>query len=189
MGYTHYYYVSEEYKKSDFAKLVKDFKKILPALSLKISDQPVQDPILEFNEDGSIKDTLSKTGKINDVLANGNGEEGTKPTINSEKIIFNGVGEQAHETFCLERKREPRQYEQQQIKNGKKIFFEFTKTARKPYDLAVCSALIIAKQYLNDKISIHSDGSIKDEWVYPKKFVQEHLGYGNDFVLDEEEQN
>lgn len=181
MGYTHYYYVKKQFNKTDFAKVVKDFKKILPEiLKTPIQDEYATKSHVQFNKDGSIKETI---GCIE--LANGHGEKGTNPIINDNEIIFNGVGELAHETFSLECKKELGEFEQKD-KSGK--YFEFTKTARKPYDLAVCTALIIAKQYLKNNIKISSDGSIDDEWVYPKQFVQDHLGYGNDFDFEEEEE-
>lgn len=57
-------------------------------------------------------------------------------------IRFNGVGELSHETFLIERfSRE----------------FEFCKTNRKPYDLAVCGVLILISLYA-DGGEISSDG-------------------------------
>jgi len=55
----------------------------------------------------------------------------------------------SHETFNIQRKVETRE-------------FEFCKTARKPYDLMVCICLILLKWYFKDKVSISSDGDMKD---------------------------
>ena len=64
--------------------------------------------------------------------------------------------------------------------------FEFTNTARKPYDIAVTACVIIAKHHLGKKIKISSDGA-NQEWNDGKKLCQYILGYGKDFVLDEDD--
>lgn len=81
-------------------------------------------------------------------------------------IIFNGVKDDAYETFILT-----------QLNTG----FNFCKTARKPYDLAVCVTLILASLYSEDipKSEIDSDG-FKDnggsepEWKVAWEFVKTH---------------
>jgi len=158
MGYTHYYYVSEIFDATVFKKVVDDFRKLLKP----ISDKGI-------------------------VLANGMGE-GT-PIIEDNEIIFNGVGELSHETFSLEQKLETvmtrgdgTQYNLDPHEDGK--YFQFTKTARKPYDIAVTACLVIAKHHFGEKIRLSSDGS-NQEWNDGKKLCQEVLGYGQDFVLDE----
>lgn len=64
-------------------------------------------------------------------LVNGIGKKGTKPTVNDEKISFNGEGDDAHETLYIE------------YNNGG---FHFCKTARKPYDKAVVAVLTFAEE-------------------------------------------
>jgi hypothetical protein len=68
-------------------------------------------------------------------LANGAGDPGTSPEFTDSKIWFNGVGNDSHETFCLNRVRPPKEAWQQHCGGN------FCKTARKPYDLAVTAAL------------------------------------------------
>ena len=65
-------------------------------------------------------------------------------------------------------------------------FGEFTKTAYKPYDLAVNVCLVIAKHYLGDKLVVRSDGD-NSNWEEGKQLVQHFLGYGENFKLDERE--
>ncbi len=62
------------------------------------------------------------------------------------------------------------------------LYFEFCKTAYKPYDLAVIICLIIAKRYLGDNIFISSDGTI-DQWRDGMMICQKILGYGLGFKL------
>jgi hypothetical protein len=67
-------------------------------------------------------------------------------------------------------------------------YFNCTKTAYKPYDLAVNVVLIIAKHYLGDKIIVRSDGEIEN-WEEGMQLVQHFLGYGEDFKLDERDES
>lgn len=64
-----------------------------------------------------------------------------KPLATRSQIRFNGKGEEGHETLIFRL-------------NGK---WEFCKTARKPYDLAVCEVLLVLKAYLPN-MSLSSDG-------------------------------
>ena len=61
-------------------------------------------------------------------------------------------------------------------------YFEFCKTAYKPYDLAVIICLIIAKHYLKDGIIVSSDGTL-EQWKDGMIICQKILGYGLDFTL------
>ena len=71
-----------------------------------------------------------------------------KPLLNHETVRFNGVGDDGHETFLLERDN---------------LGFEFCKTAYKPYDVVVVAALSLAKYYFGDDIDISSDGD-RNDW-------------------------
>jgi len=89
-------------------------------------------------------------------------------------LKFNGIGELGHETFYFER--EP---DLSYTKEDSEVF-NFCKTARKPYDLAVCCSLIIAKQHFPE-LKVSSDGDLNDEWQEAIKLTQKILGYGLDF--------
>lgn len=62
---------------------------------------------------------------------------------------------------------------------------QFCKTSFKPYDLAVVAFLIIAKHHLRDEILVCPDGA-PNHWFDAKHLCQMHLGYGMDFVADED---
>ena len=62
-------------------------------------------------------------------------------------IQFNGIGAGEHEDFVL--------------KIGD-IGFDFTKTAGKPYDIAVTAALILLKKELGGGVVVTSDGGWSD---------------------------
>ena len=64
-------------------------------------------------------------------------------------------------------------------------YFQCTKTAYKPYDLAVTVCLVIAKYHLGESIIIHSDGTMEN-WEEAMQLCQHFLGYGRDFSLDED---
>jgi hypothetical protein len=83
-------------------------------------------------------------------LANGFGDEGSLPIISSGEVAFNGAGEEAHETFMMLREEDSDGY------------FRFCKTAYKPYDMAVCLALIMAKKRFGKDIEVSSDGGEED---------------------------
>jgi hypothetical protein len=114
-------------------------------------------------------------------LAGPQGKPDTKPTFSSQEIVFNGVGENAHETFFVPRTLEE-DFEQLDA-TGK--LFTFTKTARKPYDVAVCACLIVLKHHFGCKIRVQSDGDMTEEgWAVAPALCQRVLGYGGDFKLD-----
>jgi len=181
MGYTHYYYTKSEYSYERFKHLVNDFKKLIPLIEGKIK----QFQVVKMNN-GEIG-ISNESAQIK--LCGGNGEG--LPEINNEVICFNGsnINDLGHETFLFEQKREISKFEQ--YDKSTKLYFNFTKTARKPYDLAVCACLIIAKEYFRDDIIIKSDGELSD-WQQAIDLVQNTLQYGtnrNIFKLDEIEVN
>jgi len=176
MGYTHYYYLKSEYNFERFGNLVRDFKKVVAEIEGKTKAfqavKVIKGNLQVIEESAAIK------------LCGGDGEG--LPEINNECICFNGsnVGDLGHETFLLEQKREPRRFNQYNKETD--FSFNFTKTARKPYDLAVCACLIIAKEYFREDIIIKSDGELSD-WAQAIELVQKNLGYGKDFKLDTKE--
>lgn len=69
------------------------------------------------------------------------------PLIDNTYIVFNGIGNNGHETMVLQR-------------DGKG--FQFCKTARKPYDRAVTALLILADFHSPNTWLITSDGEPND---------------------------
>lgn len=67
-------------------------------------------------------------------------------TNTERELILNGIDENSHETFAIE--------------FGKKVEFEFCKTARKPYDIPVCKLLLVLGQSKGFEFS--SDGDINE---------------------------
>ena len=81
-------------------------------------------------------------------LASGNGTG--KPIFQDNKVCFNGVGDDSYEScyFALD---------------NEDYGFNFCKTARQPYDGAVCLALLCFKKYFGEDFSYSSDGNSEDE--------------------------
>jgi len=69
--------------------------------------------------------------------------------IDDSVVRFNGVGDNAHETFLF----------------SKKSGFNFCKTQRKPYDAVVCACLLTAMDVFGNDISFLSDGDNDDEKI------------------------
>lgn len=65
-------------------------------------------------------------------------------------------------------------------------YFQCTKTAYKPYDLAVTVCLVIAKHHLGENIIVHSDGTMEN-WHEAMQLCHHFLGYGKGFCLDDDE--
>lgn len=130
MGYTHYYNTPKLIAREDWTALLMQVEKIIEFLP---------------------PDFMTK------VIRGGHGNG--LPKFNPDMIWFNGNEDDDldHETFMLERKFEPAEWQ----KPGKKgLYFNFTKTARKPYDLLVCLVMIAMHQTV--PCSLGSDGNAED---------------------------
>jgi hypothetical protein len=84
-------------------------------------------------------------------------------------IYFNGVGEDAHETFSI---------------TSEDVGFDFCKTAFKPYDAVVTAILIHAKNVFGDDIKVKSDGNWVD-WESGSLLYEEVFGIEPEQVLGE----
>jgi hypothetical protein len=81
-----------------------------------------------------------------------------QPKLN-HGVWFNGVGDDAHETFALPK-----------IPKS-----DFCKTARKPYDLIVVACLCVLKDNLGKSVTVRSDGD-PHEWELGREFASKVLG-------------
>lgn len=110
---------------------------------------------------GDVKRILKAVyGKI--PLSGPTGDGLKKPQLTSNSIAFNGVGPNSHESFVIDRVFQPQEW-QKPKEDG--LYFDFCKTARKPYDLAVCAVLLAFKFHFGDVIKVSSDGGLSEgEW-------------------------
>jgi hypothetical protein len=93
------------------------------------------------------------------------------PVIDDEMIRFNGKGEEGHETFILTRERQ--ELESWMLSKNP---FAFCKTARKPYDLAVCLVLLSAFMIAPEVLEISSDGEWEGDWDQARQDYFELFG-------------
>ena len=144
MGYTHYWKFKKNPKdckngSTKFAKSVELLKKCLAKVPAEIE-----------GETYDWENFTKKPVKIPFVLKGGNGEG--EPKFTDELVCFNGDAsiDCDHETcyFALDNDR---------------YAFDFCKTARKPYDVAVCLALLCFKKNFGNDFSYSSDGNKDDE--------------------------
>ena len=116
---------------------------------------------LAAKEIRSLKQYLPKEIKIR----NGLGID--QAVIEDDEIWFNGDNRHdlSHETF--------------HVKIGDSLdpalTEDFCKTARKPYDILVCCALISLKRHLPGAFSFTSDGD-RSDWATAIKFYDRNLG-------------
>jgi hypothetical protein len=86
------------------------------------------------------------------------------------------------ETFLFERVKALRPGEKLE-ENG--LYGEYVKTGFRPYDVAVTTALLIAKHHLGDRFLVHSNGG-DAQWSDARRICQQVLGYGDWFGIIEE---
>jgi hypothetical protein len=92
-------------------------------------------------------------------------------------------GNCSHDTFLLAQRYTRRPWERE---HGESI--DSCKTAYKPYDLLVTGCLVILKHHFPDQVRVSSDGDSRD-WDDARRLCQHVLGYGADFVLDDEDED
>ena len=135
---------------------------------------------------------VAKLIEVSEVdIVDGMGTPGTKPTVDSEIILFNGSGDQSHESFCY-----PPDFEYRERHGLFPVGFAFTKTELKPYDAVVAASFMVIKHLMGDAVEIDSDGGFENEaWLdarhlFRTAFPERQLGvltpYGTDLesVLD-----
>jgi len=214
MGYTHYWYREKEISKPIFSRIVSDFRKLLPVfkvLDVKLGNGFGEGkPVINSRE--VIFNGLRNCGHPkNPNIVIPWPAPTVKPGVapNAEKAVvgswFAGVvlnqrvcdGDCSYETFYFPRVLPDSEKPVQPVcyyrADGIPVYndprcvgkyFQFCKTAFRPYDLAVTSFLVIAKHHLGERIIVRSDGTIA-HWMDAVKLCQNVLGYGLDFELDE----
>ena len=94
------------------------------------------------------------------------------PEVTPDHIRFNGWKDEGHETFLITREKP----ENPSYDPNAKESFDFCKTARKPYDLAVCLVLLSMKRHAPRSVRIGSDGDWDNEWLESRKVYKELFG-------------
>jgi hypothetical protein len=156
MGYTHYW----KYNPNEIKSTTELRKKFLEASRLvrrgyqAIKNNPTYH---EGSAGGHYNDSPCK---IKGGLGEGN------PIFNASEIWFNGDAEEGldHETFS--------------IKWNETENFSFCKTARKPYDVLVCYALLCLDHVFDDgKVFSYSSDGGNSDWKAAYLFAKEVGGF------------
>lgn len=92
-----------------------------------------------------------------------------------DMIVFNGKGEDGHETFFYPRVLDDEELQFCTYKGGK--YFQYCKTARKDYDTVVVACLMVIAKHSGKTVTIESDGSI------PEFFFGKEAGMGSASAL------
>lgn len=163
MGYTHYYRFNKSPKSIENG--AEKFANAVNAAKICISRLPKRIYYTKalYNEATQAFDIKKKSSYRLYPMCGGNGYG--EPVFKSDVICFNGDGEhqQGYETFCID------------FQNG---FSTFCKTARQPYDVAVCIALLCFKHYFGDDFQFSSDGDVEqgeEGWKRAKKITDEYF--------------
>ena len=143
MGYTHYWNFKKNPKHCKNGS--KKFAKAVELLNKCLAKVPAELEVETYDE----KNNTTKTVKVPFVLKGGNGEG--EPKFTDELVCFNGDAsmDYDHET-CY-------------IALNDDNEFDYCKTAHKPYDVAVCLALLCFNRAFGKDFSYSSDGDIDDE--------------------------
>ena len=162
MGYTHYYRFSKnpqtiENGAEKFANAVNAAKICIGRLPMRI----YYTKSVYNQETGAFDIKKRKSYRLYPMRGgNGYGE----PVFNPDYICFNGDEEhqQGYETFDI---------------GFNNDFCTFCKTAKQPYDIAVCIALLCFKHYFGHDFDLSSDGDMeKDrEWKRAKRITEDYF--------------
>jgi len=100
-------------------------------------------PAFTDSQWAALTEDVKKLIKNSNVpLGDSNGKIGTKPVFNSRQIMFNGIGDDSHETAVVYKVASE---------------FEFCKTARKPYDSVVVEFFKLIRKHA-PSTTLSSDG-------------------------------
>ena len=76
-------------------------------------------------------------------IGDGSDDRDSEPILEHDLVRLNGIGDEAHETLCY-----PPDFEwNREFHRPESEGFSFCKTARKPYDVVVCAALLAIKHH------------------------------------------
>lgn len=110
-----------------------------------------------------VKTVVSKVQDLGIPLAWEDDEPAKEPEFTDSLIRFNGVGDAGCETFY---------FEAAGTDGHRGIGDWFCKTGDRPYDLAVCLALLVVGQHAPDVWELLSDGGPED-WLPAARIFQE----------------
>lgn len=146
MGYTHYWNRSADFTTEQWEKIC------LETLDIIVRHCDRKGIVLAFEHDSP--------SEPQPVLFGGPKHGPRPPEVSPDLIRFNGWKGEGHETFYVTRER---------ADPDEKESFDFCKTARKPYDLAVCLVLLSMHRHAPDRVKIGSDGDWETDWAEARR--------------------
>jgi len=201
MGYTHYWYREKMIGGEEYGKIVEDFKKLMPIFAREgvqlaggfgEGEPEVSGERVWFNGKENCGHEHYELG-ITWPAPAATGVGATSQSVDGHWFAGRLLekrccgGDCSHETLHFPKVYEPRgDWDKPQMEKGLPRYFEFCKTAYKPYDWPVTAFLLIAKHYLGDKLLVSSDGE-SEHWQDARLICQLELGYGMEFQLDKED--
>lgn len=197
MGYTHYWHRPRVISPRKFHAIRVDFEQLI----LPLADAGVElagfagegppemtNALIRFN---GLKDCGHPENQEIVIPYPSENAEGIGPSSTALERDPDGIttlikhrccnGQCCYETFSF-----PRSMRKEGHKpDAAGLYIGYTKTAFRPYDIAVTAALLIAKKHLKDKLVIHSNGG-DPQWADARRICQSVLGYGDWFGIVEE---
>ena len=104
-------------------------------------------------------------------IADGQGQTLGGWDASETRVSFNGLDDQAHETFSFDAVCP----EQKSYNTQSPMYFDFCKTAEKPYDVVVTASLLLLKDCYGDAVDISSDG-YWSEWLNGRELYKRVFG-------------
>lgn len=158
MGYTHYWNRSADFTTEQWEKIC------LETLDIIVRHCDKKKIVLAFEFDSPAVQQP--------VLFGGPNYGPRPPEVSPELIRFNGWKDEGHETFYLTKaKPDNPSYDPDATES-----FDFCKTNRKPYDLAVMLVLLAMKRHAPESVSVSSDGNWDVEWSEARKVYKRLFG-------------
>lgn len=202
IGYSHYIQRPRELPVAEFTLLRDDAQRLIEAAQqrgIKLGDAWGQGhPVVSRTE--ITLNGLEACGhdKNESVVipcpaanAGGLGEEGEDAIsgqwfAGSELITRVCNGNCSYETFSIPRIMKIEKWQTPTKVDGVNLYFDFCKTAYRPYDLVVTAILLAAKHRLKNRIRVSSDGT-DAQWWDTKLFTFNVLGFGPEYAFRPEE--
>ena len=151
MGYSHYWNRSADFTTEQWEKIS------LETLDIIVRHCDKKKIVLAFEYDSP--------AVPQPVLFGGPSYGPKPPEVSPDLIRFNGWKDEGHETFYLTRENFASQPHNPNVTES----FDFCKTARKPYDLAVCLVLLSMKRHAPESVIVSSDGDWDVDWAEARK--------------------
>jgi hypothetical protein len=197
MGYTHYWHRPGVINQEKFHRIRVDFERLI----LPLADAGVElagcygDGPPEITDELIIFNGLNDCGHPDDeeivVPYPSEDAEGIGPSSTAVDQDSNGLIVHIKHRCCNGRcSYEPFSFPmflpmEGRFPDNAGLYVQGTKTAFRPYDIAVTAALLVAKKYLKNDLVVHTNGG-DCQWADARRICQSTLGFGDWFGIVED---